>query len=114
MYVEDVDLSWRVRLNGRKVRVADKALFGHSPCNSVSKNALKFALISGLYMGKKWGSEEFVNECSDKLKKLYEIDSTLITSKELPAMWNLDLAKKSGIPNFKKSLDFAFRRWYFE
>lgn len=114
MYVEDVDLSWRVRLSGRKVRVADKAIFGHSPCNSVSKNALKFALISGLYLGKKWGSEKFINECSDKLKQLFNIESSALTLKNPPTNWDIKKASKSGIPNFSKSLDFAFRRWYFE
>jgi hypothetical protein len=68
MYLEDVDLSWRVRSAGLSTKVAVNSLFGHEVlCRPPSPNSDKQMLLSGRYLAQKWGNSEFLKWAEGEL-----------------------------------------------
>lgn len=70
MYLEDVDLSWRVRSAGLSVKVAPNALFGHKVLNrDETSQADKYFLLSGRYLAAKWKNSKFLRWAEGELVK---------------------------------------------
>lgn len=61
MYLEDVDLSWRVRAAGFSVKVSPRALFGHAVLERECSPATDATfLLSGRYLARKWKNSQFL------------------------------------------------------
>ena len=61
MYLEDVDLSWRVRAAGFSVKISPHALFGHSVLErEYAPNTDATFLLSGRYLALKWKNPKFL------------------------------------------------------
>lgn len=61
MYLEDVDLSWRARAAGYRVKIAPRAIFGHAVLNrQFNAEQDKIMLLSGRYLASKWQNPGFV------------------------------------------------------
>lgn len=61
MYLEDVDLSWRVRSAGSMVKMVPNALFGHTVLGRTPDRTMtRHLLLSGRYLARKWMNERFL------------------------------------------------------
>lgn len=107
MYVEDVDLSWRVRADGSPVIVAAKALFAHSvlyrrPDERVSRNVT----VSARYLAHKWGSAAAQAEFEANLcQQWYGAEESL------PALPKCPPPPSDEVVDFKHGTAFAELRW---
>lgn len=109
MYLEDIDLSWRVRSAGFAVRLAPGALFGHSVLGRAPSPAVeRFYLTSGRYLAHKWKGERFREWAESQLvgRGFYASRAELPPLPEPPA-GPLD----PSVADFGHGLDFAPVRW---
>lgn len=61
MYLEDVDLSWRVRAAGFSVKISPHALFGHAVLErEIAPSTDATFLLSGRYLARKWKNSQFL------------------------------------------------------
>lgn len=111
MYLEDIDLSWRVRSAGFTVRVSPKALFGHAvlhrkPDPSVDKSFL----LSGRYLAFKWKNAEFYKWAERELvkRKYYQSRSEL---PELTQLNSLSTEINPQLSDFNHYFHFSPPRW---
>ena len=62
MYLEDVDLSWRVRAAGFSVKISPHALFGHAVLEREHAPSTDATfLLSGRYLARKWKNSQFLS-----------------------------------------------------
>ncbi|HEX8501578.1 MAG TPA: glycosyltransferase family 2 protein [Pyrinomonadaceae bacterium] len=111
MYHEDIDLSWRARSAGFTVRLAPRALFGHSVLDRrPSPSVEKFFLMSGRYLAHKWKGERFREWVEGLMveRGLYASRAELPPPPEpAPGSGVLD----ASVPNFEHGFNFAPVRW---
>lgn len=112
MYCEDVDFSWRTRLEGFGVKHCPNALYGHHVINRIaSKTITKYFYESGRYLAIKWGAEEFTTWCEKTL-----LDEQIYNNKnELPII-TIDNDRYSNdeiikVVDFSKYFYFSEGRW---
>ncbi len=110
MYLEDVDLSWRARDKGFTIRVAPRALFGHSVLDRdfvpVNDKAL---IMSGRYLAAKWRNRHFLSWAEKELVvREYFFEGDL---PDLPADTKEHKISDKNIPNFKHYFSFSKTRW---
>lgn len=111
MYLEDIDLSWRVRSAGFSIRVSPNALFGHAvlhrkPDPSVDKSFL----LSGRYLAFKWKNSEFFKWAERELVKRKHYQSR----SELPELTELNSTQTEINPqlsDFNHYFHFSPPRW---
>jgi hypothetical protein len=111
MYLEDVDLSWRARSAGFSVKIAPRAIFGHSVLNrEFNLNADKTMLLSGRYLASKWQNSKFVKWAEDELvaRKYY---SSLSDLPELSLGFKNQENINPQIANFAHYFSFSSPRW---
>jgi GT2 family glycosyltransferase len=112
MYLEDVELSWRVRSAGFSVRLAPGALFGHSVLGRAPSPAVeRFTLTSGRYLAFKWKGERFREWVEGLL-----VGRGLFASRaELPALPEPGAGRfdtfDTSVADFEHGFDFAPVRW---
>lgn len=110
MYLEDVDLSWRVRAAGFSIKVAPDALFGHSVMDRKPDPWINRAyLISGRYLAFKWGGAKFVRWAEKELVKAGFFSSRA----EMPPLpqLTLELQVHTSVADFEHLFYFAPPRW---
>ena len=112
MYVEDVDYSWRVRLNGRKIRACTNAKYAHFLLNRApSAFATKCFYDSGRYMALKWGNKKFQKFCEETMlkEKIYTNKKQFKKHK----IKNVIIPKnQKNIINFEDQFYFSSVRWH--
>lgn len=112
MYIEDVDFSWRCRLDGISVKICPGAKYGHYTLNRPHLNTTeKFMFDSGRYFAHKWGNKEFLTFCEEELikRKIYKQKKEF---KKLPKANRKFRSKKaSSITNFNNLFYFSEPRW---
>lgn len=111
MYCEDVDYSWRARMNGISIKHCPNAKYGHHVINrQPSMLTTKYMYESGRYLALKWNSNEFALWCERILieQNIYEDMS------ELPK-YNIEFSYNSKnideIVDFKNHFYFSKGRW---
>jgi GT2 family glycosyltransferase len=110
MYLEDVDLSWRVRSAGFSVKIAPKALFGHSVLErSFNPNSEKYFFLSGRYLAYKWKNKKFAEWTEKELVQRghYPSIADLPKLPEAPAEEHINLQ----IADFNYHFHFSPARW---
>lgn len=111
MYLEDVDLSWRARAAGFSVKVAPKALFGHSVLDRpFNKEMDRHFLLSGRYLAHKWKNKKFFKWTETELiERGYFSDVSEFP--DLPIM-NEEIKNGGNVANFKHFFHFSpVRPW---
>lgn len=108
LYCEDVDLSWTCRLLGFKTQICPSALFYHDVSDRAYEGwRYREMLISGRYLGYKWGNPEFVRWADEQLITLGHAAG----EHELPPFDDLAQTGGLGIPDFSHGFHFAPVRW---
>jgi GT2 family glycosyltransferase len=110
MYLEDVDFSWRARSAGFSVRVAPKALFGHSVLDrKPSTNTDRAFLLSGRYLAAKWKNESFKIWTENELvsRGYFPSQSELPPLPPISSESNLNIQ----VSDFGHYFHFASARW---
>ncbi|WP_158932631.1 glycosyltransferase [Acidisphaera sp. S103] len=107
MYMEDVDLSWRARSAGFSVRVAPRALFGHSVLDRKPDPGVeKHYYTSAIYLAHKWRQAE--------MRARYEREiierGMVIALATLPESQMPEQADSSPV-TFAHGFVFSPRRW---
>lgn len=103
LYCEDVDLSWRARLQGIALKTCPRALFFHSVTNrSYSPETRRHMLTSGILLAQKWGNRRFEKH----LRRAYRRAGFAFPT--LPAV---SCMPSSNIPNFSNEFSFTDVRW---
>jgi GT2 family glycosyltransferase len=104
MYCEDVDLSWRVKAAGFKVKTCPRALFYHSVSSrEQNKIVLERILRSGVILARKWKGFSFESELLAELQKR----GMNLNDIPQPAVFN----GPRGAADFTHSFSFAPVRW---
>jgi GT2 family glycosyltransferase len=109
MYLEDIDLSWRARSAGFRVRLVPGALFGHSVLGRPPSPAVeRFTLTSARYLAHKWKAKGFRERVEGLLvgRGLYASHAELPKLPD-PGAFKLDPA----VADFGHGFDFAPIRW---
>lgn len=111
MYLEDVDLSWRVRAAGLSVKVAPNALFGHAVLGREhTAQADKHFLLSGRYLAHKWKNSKFLRWAEDELVSRSYFTS-LSALPPLPQV-SFDAAElHAAVTDFDHFFHFSPARW---
>jgi GT2 family glycosyltransferase len=112
MYLEDVDLSWRVRAAGFSVKISPRALFGHAVLEReyVPTTDATF-LLSGRYLARKWKNSQFLRWAERELisRGHFRVKSDL---PPLPAPVSIsDSEILSAQPDFNNYFNFSSPRW---
>ena len=111
MYLEDVDLSWRVRSAGLTVKMVPEALFGHDvPGRTPDRSVTRHLLLSGRYLARKWMNERFLLFAESELISQgffadREAMPSIAHSSDEPG------ALDYSIPDFDNSFYFCAPRW---
>lgn len=111
MYLEDVDLSWRVRAAGLSVKVAPNALFGHAVLGRThTAQADKHFLLSGRYLAHKWKNSKFLRWAEEELvKRSYFASASALPP--LPQV-SFDAAEQhAAVTDFDHFFHFSPARW---
>lgn len=112
MYMEDVDLSWRARLAGFRVKVCPDAFFYHPVLNRKHDSTrLKYMLLSGRYLGFKWGSPRFLRRCERLLEKHFGLSARDLPVLSSPADVRMTTPEASRVVCFDREFSFAEVRW---
>ncbi len=109
LYCEDVDLSWEAHYHGFKTLTCPKALFYHDVSGrGYSAWRYREMLISGRYLGYKWGSPEFMEWAESEL-----VDRKFALSvEELPTYGDIPVdPERRRFANFSNGFSFAPIRW---
>lgn len=108
MYCEDVDLSWRYKLHGRKCIVVQNALYYHSVANRDENETIsKRMLSSGVLLARKWKNANFEKSCLQQLESLGVALPDMALNNTLPFEFN-ELARASS---FNGDFTFSDMRW---
>ena len=103
MYCEDVDLSWRAKLNGFKIKTCPTALFFHPTSNRDFDGIIHERFIrSSFYLGQKWGNTKF----TDKLR----LDATEMDI-HLPYFGINEISSPPSFCDFSNGFSFSAVRW---
>ncbi|MHA1540431.1 MAG: hypothetical protein ACTSXQ_08160 [Alphaproteobacteria bacterium] len=109
MYCEDVDLSWRARLEGFSLKTCANAWFWHDTSNrKEKKEAIQQMYISFRYLAQKWNQPDIVESIEKKIlrKKIFK------DIKELPDITKTEIIHKTkNIPDFSHQFHFSDARW---
>jgi GT2 family glycosyltransferase len=112
MYLEDVDLSWRVRAAGFSVKVSPQALFGHSVLGREYAPTVDATfLLSGRYLALKWKNSQFLRWTERELigRGYFRVKSDL---PPLPDPDGISEREISSVkPDFKNYFNFSPNRW---
>lgn len=110
MYLEDVDLSWRARASGFSVKIAPKALFGHSVLDrAFDPNAEKYFFLSGRYLAHKWNNKEFAKWTEKELVERGHY-SSISDLPKLPKLPKEDFIN-TDVADFNYYFHFSPVRW---
>jgi GT2 family glycosyltransferase len=111
MYLEDVDLSWRVRSAGLTVKVSPNSLFGHSVLNRVhTPQTDKHFLLSGRYLAAKWKNLKFLRWAEEELvKRNYFASPSNLPP--LPEVSSGAAALNPEVTDFDHFFHFSPARW---
>jgi hypothetical protein len=112
MYLEDVDLSWRVRAAGFSVKVAPHALFGHAVLErEYAPSTDATFLLSGRYLARKWKNSQFLRWAERELVSRGHFR----VKADLPPLPDPDGISDSEIlsvqPDFNNNFNFSSPRW---
>ena len=112
MYLEDVDLSWRVRAAGFSVKVSPHALFGHAVLERENvPNTDATFLLSGRYLARKWKNSQFLRWAERELVSRGHFR----VKADLPPLPDPDGISDSEIlsvqPDFNNYFNFSSPRW---
>jgi len=112
MYLEDVDLSWRVRAAGFSVKVSPHALFGHAVLErEYVPNTDATFLLSGRYLARKWKNSQFLRWTERELVSRGHFR----VRADLPPLPDPDRISDSEIlsaqPDFNNYFNFSSPRW---
>lgn len=108
MYCEDVDLSWRYKLHGRKCILAEDALYYHSVANRIdSEVTSKRMLSSGVILARKWKNQSFEKNCLRQLEHFKVAPPNEGVGTPLP----FDAAKLAMASSFNGDFTFSNMRW---
>ncbi|HEY0098337.1 MAG TPA: glycosyltransferase [Pyrinomonadaceae bacterium] len=112
MYLEDVDLSWRVRAAGFSVKVSPHALFGHAVLErEYAPSTDATFLLSGRYLARKWKNSQFLRWAERELvsRGYFRVKA------DLPPLPDPDDISDSEIlsvqPDFNNYFNFSSPRW---
>jgi GT2 family glycosyltransferase len=112
MYLEDVDLSWRVRAAGFSVKVSPRALFGHAVLErEYNPRTDATFLLSGRYLARKWKNSQFLRWAERELisRGHFRVKA------DLPPLPDPDAVTDSEIlfvrPDFNNYFNFSSPRW---
>lgn len=111
LYLEDVDFSWRARSSGFSIKVAPRAIFGHSTLNRpFSVQADKNMLLSGRYLALKWKNSQFLSWVENELitREYYQSAANLPS---LPSISGNQEHFNYQIANFAHYFSFSSPRW---
>jgi len=112
MYCEDVDFSWRARLQGFSIKHCPGAKYGHHVVNRQNSDLVKtYFFESGRYLAEKWGGTSFKQWCEQMLldEKLYQDSSQFKTYEVVPVKGTSKQLK--SIANFDHHFYFSEGRW---
>ena len=104
LYCEDVDYSWRARVNGFTVCYCPRALFFHRVSNrGFNANTYGIYLASGLRLARKWNSKTFEKQMLGEFRR-HQL--------EVPNL-SIDSIFEGGedVPDFEHMFSFAPTRW---
>lgn len=111
LYVEDVDLSWRVRLAGHRIRFVPEAHYGHFVLNrKPNPFAVQCMYESGRYFAYKWRDKKFQKTCEENLVK----EGFYKSRRQLPKLKSPRInavASLRAIKNFSTGFHFSKARW---
>lgn len=113
MYMEDVDYSWRARAAGFGIRVAPRALFGHSVLDRKQDITIeKYYYFSARYLAYKWRKREEQSFYEQVIR-----DRGYIGDGDLPLLPSIDEATAAipstgyQVADFSYGFVFSPRRW---
>jgi GT2 family glycosyltransferase len=112
MYLEDVDLSWRVRAAGFSVKVSPHALFGHAVLErEVAPNTDATFLLSGRYLARKWKNSQFLRWAERELisRGHFRVKADLPPLPDAASVSDSEIL--SVQPDFNNYFNFASPRW---
>lgn len=116
MYCEDVDFSWRVRLNGFSLKVCPTSKYHHDVTDrfiktdsDLEKNRRKQMLISFVYLTYKWDNIDLHIEYKDILQKNYPYEDFDFDFEDIETVSN---ELTTNIINFDKGFRFAESRFW--
>lgn len=104
MYCEDVDLSWRARAAGFKVKTCPRALFFHPvPSSTPEPLVLERIFRSGVVLARKWKHNNFESEMLEELKRRG------MPTEDIPCPPVIHGPR--GVADFTHAFSFAPVRW---
>jgi GT2 family glycosyltransferase/SAM-dependent methyltransferase len=104
LYCEDVDLSWRARAAGFRVKICPRAFFLHSVTNRLPSISTRcHYLTSGVILARKWRCAPFEAALLQELEEL-ELSPPDCWPPAVPEEW-------ADIPDFSHLFSFAPARW---
>jgi GT2 family glycosyltransferase len=111
LYMEDIDLSWRARSAGFRVKLSPNALFGHAVLNRKhSPETEKYFFLSGRYLAFKWKNTKFLKWAEAELVNRGHFAS-LTALPPLPEA-DFDTAEVDpAISDFDHYFHFSSARW---
>ncbi|OAS26129.1 hypothetical protein A5481_07210 [Methylobacterium platani] len=112
MYCEDVDLSWRFRIEGGRCVILSNALFYHDVSDKRDRESVRVEMLkSGRYLAWKWKSDGFQRIMEDELVRLGVADEirTLppLRGKKIPHTNE----RINEIVEFRRLFSFSPIRW---
>lgn len=112
MYLEDVDLSWRVRAAGYSVKISPRALFGHAVLErEYVPNTDATFLLSGRYLARKWKNSQFLRWAERELvsRGYFRVKADLPPLPEPDGVSDNEIL--SAQPDFNNYFNFSSPRW---
>ena len=112
MYLEDVDLSWRVRAAGFSVKISPRALFGHAVIErEYHPNTDATFLLSGRYLARKWKNSQFLRWTERELisRGHFRVKADLPPLPEPDGVSDHEIF--SAQPDFNNYFNFSSPRW---
>ncbi|HZG53654.1 MAG TPA: glycosyltransferase [Pyrinomonadaceae bacterium] len=112
MYLEDVDLSWRVRAAGFSVKVSPHALFGHAVLErEYAPNTDATFLLSGRYLARKWKNSQFLRWAERELvsRGHFRVKADLPPLPDPAGISDSEIL--SVQPDFNNHFNFSSPRW---
>jgi hypothetical protein len=103
MYCEDVDLSWRARAAGFKVKTCPRAIFFHPVIDRPFDPVVRARfLTSGVILARKWGGLDF------EKRLLREAEYLQLSLGHIPTP---ERATDTDVADFGRLFSFAQTRW---